>query len=114
MNEIQQNRTDPKREKLSPETEKAFLRQIGDACSRLEQEAPYFGGGAGVKISRRFAGSGLGLGLGAFLTSFLPLSLFPMGRSLTQKGRGGNDIDAEAAEMPRWYIALVSCATERD
>jgi hypothetical protein len=34
-------------------------------------------------------GSGLGLGLGAFLTSFLPLSLLPMGISVTQKGVKG-------------------------
>jgi hypothetical protein len=42
----------------------------------------YFGGG-GVKISR-FAGSGFGFGFGAFLTSLLPLSLFPMYASMTQ------------------------------
>jgi len=42
----------------------------------------YFGG-RGVKISR-FEGSGFGFGLGAFLTSFLPLSLFPMKASMTQ------------------------------
>jgi 4-alpha-glucanotransferase len=42
-----------------------------------------------VKISRFEAGSGLGLGFGAFLTSFLPLSLFPMCESMTQTGRGG-------------------------
>ncbi len=52
---------------------------------------PYFGG-AGVKISRFWLGSGFGLGLGAFLTSFLPLSLLPIGASLTQKGRGGKAI----------------------
>jgi hypothetical protein len=44
--------------------------------------ARYLAGG--VKTSRR-DGSGLGFGLGAFLTSFLPLSLFPMKRSLPQK-----------------------------
>jgi hypothetical protein len=38
-------------------------------------------GGAGVKISRR-AGSGFGLGFGAFLASFLPLSLLPMCHSV--------------------------------
>jgi hypothetical protein len=47
--------------------------------------ALYFGG-AGVKISR-FEGSGFGFGLGAFLTSFLPLSLLPMQASMTQEGR---------------------------
>ena len=42
-------------------------------------------GGAGVNTSRFWPGSGLGLGFGAFLTSFLPLSLFPMRESMTQK-----------------------------
>ena len=46
---------------------------------------PYFGG-AGVKTSRLCAGSGLGFGLGAFLVSFLPLSLLPMAASVPQKG----------------------------
>jgi hypothetical protein len=36
-------------------------------------------------------GSGLGLGFGAFLASFLPLSLLPMGASVTQEGAGGKD-----------------------
>jgi len=48
-------------------------------------------GGAGVNPSRLRPGSGLGLGFGAFLTSFLPLSLLPMRRSVTQKGRVGKD-----------------------
>ena len=43
-----------------------------------ERRWSYFGGGAGVNPSRLWAGSGLGFGLGAFLTSFLPLSLLPM------------------------------------
>jgi hypothetical protein len=47
----------------------------------------YFGG-AGVKISRR-AGSGFGLGFGAFLASFLPLSLLPMVKSMTQTAARG-------------------------
>ena len=47
----------------------------------------YFGG-AGVKISRR-AGSGFGFGFGAFLASFLPLSLLPMIQSMTQKAVPG-------------------------
>ncbi len=47
----------------------------------------YFGGGGGAKISRLRPGSGFGFGLGAFLTSFLPLSLFPMQASITQKVR---------------------------
>ena len=46
---------------------------------------PYFGG-AGVNTSRLCAGSFFGLGLGAFLTSFLPLSLLPMDASVPQKG----------------------------
>jgi hypothetical protein len=46
-------------------------------------ELTYFGGG-GVKISRLRPGSGFGFGLGAFLVSFLPLSLFPMQASMTQ------------------------------
>ncbi len=41
----------------------------------------YFGR-AGVKTSRRCAGSGLGFGLGAFFASFLPLSLLPMAASV--------------------------------
>lgn len=49
-------------------------------CQRVRSD--YFGG-AGVKISRR-AGSGFGLGFGAFLASFLPLSLLPMTESMTQ------------------------------
>ena len=40
-------------------------------------------GGAGVKISRLRPGSGFGLGFGAFLASFLPLSLLPMRQSMT-------------------------------
>jgi hypothetical protein len=44
---------------------------------------PYFGG-VGVNISRLRPGSGFGLGLGAFLVSFLPLSLLPMRPSMTQ------------------------------
>jgi hypothetical protein len=64
---------------------------------RLQRGSPvrravlsYFGG-AGVKISRLCAGSGLGFGLGAFLTSFLPLSLLPMAASVPQKGGVGEE-----------------------
>ena len=57
-------------------------------------EPPYLGG-AGVNPSRRWPGSGLGLGLGAFLTSFLPLSLLPMYRSVPQKGCSGKGTGAE-------------------
>ncbi len=53
-------------------------RQKADALA-----LPSYFGGAGVKISR-FEGSGFGFGLGAFLTSFLPLSLLPMQASMTQ------------------------------
>jgi len=45
----------------------------------------YFGGGGVLNISRLRPGSGFGFGLGAFLVSFLPLSLFPMQASMTQK-----------------------------
>jgi hypothetical protein len=44
----------------------------------------YFGGGAGVNISRLRPGSGFGFGLGAFFASFRPLSLLPMRPSMTQ------------------------------
>ena len=47
-----------------------------------------------MNTSRLWAGSGFGLGLGAFFGSFLPLSLLPIGVSLTQKGRGGKDLQA--------------------
>jgi hypothetical protein len=40
-----------------------------------------------VKTSRRWPGSGLGFGLGAFFASFLPLSLLPMAVSMTQNSR---------------------------
>jgi len=43
-------------------------------------------GGAGVNISRLRPGSGFGFGLGAFFTSFLPLSLFPMHDRMPQNG----------------------------
>jgi hypothetical protein len=52
---------------------------------RKTQLRPYFGGCGAVKISRLRPGSGFGFGLGAFLVSFLPLSLFPMKASMTQK-----------------------------
>ena len=55
-----------------------------------ELEASYLGG-AGVKPSRLCPGSGFGFGLGAFLTSFLPLSLLPMGSSVTQNAALGED-----------------------
>jgi hypothetical protein len=55
-----------------------------------EMQEPYFGG-AGTNPSRLRPGSGLGFGFGAFLTSFLPLSLLPMGASVTQEGAEGKD-----------------------
>jgi hypothetical protein len=83
-----------KRKVLSADRENLSA-SAGGALEVLELEEPYLGG-AGVNPSRLWPGSGLGLGLGAFLTSFLPLSLLPMSRSLTQKGRAGKDINAEA------------------
>jgi hypothetical protein len=45
--------------------------------------ADYFPAGGGVKISRFRPGSTFGFGFGAFFTSFLPLSLFPMKQRMT-------------------------------
>jgi hypothetical protein len=59
-------------------------------------QAPYFGGGGAVKISRLRPGSGFGFGLGAFLVSFLPLSLFPMQASMTQKAVHGKVLQSPA------------------
>jgi hypothetical protein len=53
--------------------------------------ARYFCGGAGVNTSRLRPGYGFALGLGAFFTSFLPLSLFPMRASMTQNSPTGKD-----------------------
>jgi len=56
----------------------------------------YFGG-AGVNVSRLWLGSGLGFGLGAFLTSFLPLSLLPMVASVPQtRGTRQGRVDSGA------------------
>jgi hypothetical protein len=54
--------------------------------------------GCGVKTSRRL-GSGFGFGFGAFLVSFLPLSLFPMADSVTQKA--GNREQATGSSKQR-------------
>jgi hypothetical protein len=54
---------------------------------------PYLGG-CGVKISR-LLGSGFGLGFGAFLTSFLPLSLLPMTKIMTQTRATGKSKSQE-------------------
>jgi hypothetical protein len=55
-----------------------------------------------VNTSRLWAGSGFGLGLGAFFGSFLPLSLLPMGVSLPQKGGQGEDNKL----IPVWHISI--------
>ena len=63
-------------------------------------------GGAGVNPSRLRPGSGLGFGLGAFLTSFLPLSLLPMCASVPQRGAWGEGLTekypAPIAESSAW------------
>src|ERR1017187_4182473 len=56
------------------------------AAKSADRRGFYFGG-AGVNTSRFRPGSGLGLGFGAFLTSFLPLSLFPMRESMRSEER---------------------------
>jgi len=78
---------------------------------------PYFGG-AGVNPSRLRPGSGFGFGFGAFLTSFLPLSLLPMGASVTQKGRGGKGQKLNrSARVAGWSTAMPAstwkCRTTR-
>ena len=65
----------------------------------------YFGGGAGVKTSRLCASSGLGFGLGAFLTSFLPLSLLPMDASVPQKGGVGEDKNSEFQVFSAMFVS---------
>jgi hypothetical protein len=66
-----------------PRAEKTLLR-LKRGAPEMQAVQSYFGGG-GMKTSRLCAGSGLGFGLGAFLASFLPLSLLPMGASVPQK-----------------------------
>jgi hypothetical protein len=58
----------------------------------------YFGEGGDVNISRLRPGSGFGFGLGAFLVSFLPLSLFPMQASMTQKSAGEKPLGASTLQ----------------
>lgn len=84
-------------ESVDAQTQKSPLSAEKASCIRDQCHigvdrlcAPYFGG-AGVKISRFWLASGFGFGLGAFFASFLPLSLFPMGVSLPQKGAAGKD-----------------------
>ncbi|MGD0786969.1 MAG: hypothetical protein ABR898_03220 [Terracidiphilus sp.] len=73
---------------------------------RGELQRPYFGG-AGTNPSRLRPGSGLGFGFGAFLASFLPLSLLPMGASVTQQGAAGKG-KTDATDSMEWYIAHIS------
>ncbi len=68
--------------KTASQAEKTLLR-LKRGAPVMRAAWPYFGG-AGVKTSRLCAGSGLGFGLGAFLVSFLPLSLLPMAASVPQ------------------------------
>lgn len=51
-----------------------------------------------MNISRLRPGSGFGLGLGAFLVSFLPLSLLPMRDRMPQPRRPRKGIFGAAAE----------------
>jgi len=71
-----------RRRKTSSYAERTLLR-LKRGAPVMRAAWPYFGG-AGVKTSRLWAGSGLGFGLGAFLASFLPLSLLPMAASVPQ------------------------------
>jgi hypothetical protein len=73
-----------RRRKTTSQAERTLLR-LKRGAPVMRAAWPYFGG-AGVKTSRLWAGSGLGFGLGAFLASFLPLSLLPMAASVPQKG----------------------------
>jgi hypothetical protein len=66
------------------ETTLQLLPAPGPGRKAEDTSEAYLGGGGGVKISRLRPGSGFGFGLGAFLTSLLPLSLFPMGASMPQ------------------------------
>ncbi len=75
----------------------AHLRPSASKPHRQTRDSgPYFGGGGAVKISRLRPGSGFGFGLGAFLVSFLPLSLFPMHASMTQKAVHGKVLQSPA------------------
>jgi hypothetical protein len=71
-------------------------------------------GGAGVNISRLRPGSGLGLGLGAFLVSLRPLSLLPMGASMTQKARWREELKSAALPaVQRVNAGLLLCHPSR-
>jgi hypothetical protein len=79
-----------RRKRKTPSHAEKTLLRLKRGAPVMRAALPYFGG-AGVKTSRLCAGSGLGFGLGAFLTSFLPLSLLPMAASVPQKGGFGED-----------------------
>jgi hypothetical protein len=72
---------------LGPQTNCRSPRSVTRPKKNSPSGCCYFGGGGGEKISRLRPGSGFGFGLGAFFTSFLPLSLFPMHASMTHKAR---------------------------
>jgi len=74
--------------KNSPQGQKTPLPRPKRGAPARRAAQFYFGGGAGVNPSRLCAGSGLGFGLGAFLTSFLPLSLLPMAASVLERREG--------------------------
>lgn len=82
----------------------AQARRSGEASGSRS----YFGG-AGVNVSRLWLGSGLGFGLGAFLTSFLPLSLLPMVASVPQtRGTRQGRLDS-GVELSRGILAASFC-----
>ncbi len=60
--------------------------------------------GAGVNPSRWWLGSSLGLGLGAFLASFLPLSLLAICSSVPQKGEVGKDKKCRMPAANRHFV----------
>src|SRR6266567_968308 len=62
--------------------------------ARRDRWKVYFGA-AGVNPSRLRPGSGLGFGLGAFFTSFLPLSLLPMIASVPHSASSEKTGEAE-------------------
>jgi hypothetical protein len=60
-----------------------------------------------VNTSRFRPGSGFGLGFGAFLVSFLPLSLLPMRQSMTQNGIARKEQCARFGNGARSMLFLV-------
>ena len=58
-------------------------------------------------------GSGLALGFGVFLTSFLPLSLFPMSASVTQPG-DNHAKKVDGAPVPSTHLDLVWISQQRE